>query len=218
MDYGENKMKQTLVFQLDKPTQKKWETWQALTPITNEICNKYGLINQSRIYCKNLNTVTCVYNAPDNEAIFKCHYEVSKIEHLHSVPSTCISAKQCEAPEVVNLKLNLTLSEGQRNLKTFELWTEVARTIDAQCRMLNIYVKRTPDVENFSMYLDISFTNHFDWSYLSYFAGNACGKAGLELLHYESIVDPVCEDILDKITYVTGKHKQLSFLPKLKQA
>ena len=151
-------MKQTLVFQLDKPTQKKWETWQALTPITNEICNKYGLINQSRIYCKNLNTVTCVYNAPDNEAIFKCHYEVSKIEHLHSVPSTCISAKQCEAPDVVNLKLNLTLSEGQRNLKTFELWTEVARTIDAQCRMLNIYVKRTPDVENFSMYLDISFT------------------------------------------------------------
>ena len=39
MDYGENKMKQTLVYQLDKPTQKKWETWQALTPITNEICN-----------------------------------------------------------------------------------------------------------------------------------------------------------------------------------
>ena len=211
-------MKQTLVFQLDKPNQKNWKTWKSLTPITTKIHQKYGLINQSRQYCENLHTVTVVYNAPDNEAIFKCHYEVSKIEHLHNVTSTCLSAKQCEAPDLVNLKLNLSLAQGQRNLKTFDKWNEVARTIDAECRMLNIYIKRMPDVENFSMYLDVSFTNHFDWSYISYFAGNACGKAGLELLHYESVVDPVCEDILDRITDVTRKHVQLSFLPKLKQA
>ena len=211
-------MKQTLIFKLDSFTQKKWNKWKGLTPITNDICKKYGLINQSRIYCDNLHTVTLIYNAPDNEAIFKCHYEVSKIEHFHNVPSTCISAKQCEAPDLVNLKLNLTLAEGQRNLKTWDKWVQVARTIDAECRMLNIYIKRTPDPENFAMYLDISFTNHFDWSYLSYFAGNACGKAGLELLHYQSIVTPNAEDILDQITHITGKHQQLSFFPQLKQA
>ncbi|HCT54372.1 MAG TPA: hypothetical protein DF712_18145, partial [Balneola sp.] len=78
-------------------------------------------------------------------------------------------------------------------------------------------VKRTPDPEDFSMSLHVSYINHFDWSYISYFAGVACGKAGLELLHYEAVIDPVCEDILDQITNVTGKYKQLSF-PQLKQA
>ena len=58
----------------------------------------------------------------------------------------------------------------------------------------------------------------YDWSYISYFAGNACGKAGIELLHYESIPDPKTEDILDQISEVTRNHRQLSFFPELKKA
>ena len=211
-------MKWILIFKLDDPNKEKWELWKGLSASTDKICSKSGLINNSRKFCNRRYLVEVQWSAPDAEAIFKCQYEVCKLETKHGVPSTCISAEQIQSPDVTSIQLKLQLCEEQRTTEFFNIWCNLAKTIDAETRRHNILVNRTEDAENFSMHLKVSFINHFDWSYISYFAGNACGKAGLELLHYETLIDPQTEDILDQITHVTGKHNQLSFFPKLKQA
>ena len=211
-------MKQKLVFKLDNPTIEKWELWKGLSATTDKICSKYGLICESRIFNEANYSVELIWVAPDAEAIIKCQYDIPKMEIQHGVPSTCISATQNKSPEMTTIQIKLKLAKGQRTNEMFNTWIQVAKTIDAETRRHNIYVKRTPDPENFSMNLHVSYINHFDWSYISYFAGAACGKAGIELLHYEAVIDTQCEDILDQITHVTGKHNQLSFFPKLKQA
>ena len=213
-------MQQKLKFKLDNPSAEKFDLWMGLSQMTDNICLKYGLVNISRYSCSKKYIAEVTWCAPDAEAIFKCHCEVNKLEVKHGVESTCIEAMQIQSPEMNNITLNLQLQKEQRTREYFEIWERISKTIDAESRRHNIYVHRTKDPANYSMKVKVSFINFYDWSYISYFAGNACGKAGLELLHYESICDPRTEDILDQISDVTRTHRQLSFdnvltIPKL---
>ena len=211
-------MQHTLVFKLDDATPEKFQLWKGLVGLTDKICAEHGLIYSSRDFCACSYTVTVKSNAPDAEAIFKCTNECNKLEHLHGVSSTCISATQTKSPDMTSFRLKTQLGKSQRYDHYFLTWLRIAKTIDARAKELSVYIHRVPDPENFIMHSKVSYFSHFNWAYLNYFAGNACGKAGLELMHYESFNDLQTEDILDQITNVTGKHKQLSFLPKLKQA
>ena len=211
-------MRQELTFKLNDPSFEKFEIWKGLGASINKLCAEQGLIIESRTYDEKNYTQTVVSNAPDRNTIFLCTHDTIVLLVEHGISTTCTIATQNDSPEMHHLRINLKLTKRQRNNKYFNLWIKVAKTIDAECRRFNVYVERTLNAEDFSMHLSVKFMNQYDWAYLSYFAGNACGKAGIELMHYESFVDPNCEDILDQITHVTGKHKQLSFLPKLKQA
>ena len=211
-------MQQKLTFKLDNPNPEKFELWMGLSKMTNNICAKYGLVNVSRYSCSKKYIAQVTWCSPDAEAIFMCHCEVHKLEMKHGVQSTCIEATQIHSPEIHNVTLNLQLQDGQRTRKHFDKWEQIAKTIDAETRRHNIYVERSTNRENYSMKVKVSFMDYYDWSYISYFAGNACGKAGIELLQYESVPDPKTEDILDQISAVTRNHRQLSFFPELKQA
>ena len=211
-------MQQKLKFKLDNPSAEKFDLWMGLSQMTDNICLKYGLVNISRYSCSKKYIAEVTWCAPDAEAIFKCHCEVNKLEVKHGVESTCIEAMQIQSPEMNNITLNLQLQKEQRTREYFEIWERISKTIDAETRRHNIYVHRTKDPANYSMKVKVSFINFYDWSYISYFAGNACGKAGLELLHYESICDPRTEDILDQISDVTRTHRQLSLFQSLKRA
>jgi len=189
-------MKQKLTFQLDDPTTVKYAKWRALGGEINKLCVKEGLIINSRLYDEDAWTSTVESIGPDRATIFRCTHATIFLLAKHDISTTCIGADIFEPPKFQKLSLQLTLKKEQQTEEWFQMWLNVAKTIDAECRRLNIYIQRVPDPDNFAMHLTVQFTSQYDWAYLSYFAGNACGKAGIELMHYE--LDPI-SILLNKI-------------------
>ena len=189
-------MKQKLTFVLNEATTAKFAKWKELGSTINQLCVNEGLIINSRVYDEANWTSTVESTGPDRSTIFRCTHNTIFLLAKHDISTTCIEAEIVEPPKMQKLSLQLTLQKEQRTAEWFQKWIKVAKTIDAECRRLNIYLRRIPNHEDFSMQLDVQFTDHADWTYLSYFAGTACGKAGIELMHYE--IDPVFT-LLNKI-------------------
>jgi hypothetical protein len=205
-------MDQKLTFRLDNPTIEKWELYKGLSASIDKIASDMGLITVNRIFCESDYTCHVESKCPDNETIFKCFLKVTNLLSKHGITVTCISAMQYAPPEQIDISMDIILAEGNRDSKSFKKWESIAKIIDAECKIRGVYIKRVKDPENFRMTLFASYTNHFDWSYIGFFAGHLFGLANIKIILSEPVMDIKTEDILDEITHVTGRHKQLSFL------
>ena len=205
-------MDQKLTFKLDNPNIEKWELYKGLTASIDKIDLEHGLITVKRTFCESDYTCFVESKAPDHETIFKCTLKVTNLLSKHGITVTCLSAKQYSPPEQVNIIMKITLKDPFKSIRYFKRWDKLSKIIDQESRSRNIYIKRVKNPEKFSMTLYVGFIDHFEWAYIGFFAGHLFGKAGIDVDIEHPTLDIQTEDILDQITHVTGRHKQLSFL------
>lgn len=204
-------MEQKLIFKLDNPNFEKWELYKGLSASINKIDDEYGLITVNRTFCDSNYTCQVETKCSDQQTIFQCTHKVALLLAKHEISVTCLSAKQFSPPEFINISMVITLQEKFQTIRNFKKWEKLAIIIDNECTRRNIFTKRIKNPEKYQMTLFASFQDHFDWSYIGFFSGQIIGQAGLEMQLEKPILQVNQEDILDRITNLSGEHRQLSF-------
>ncbi len=203
-------MDQKLIFKLDNPSYERWELYKGLAPTIEKLDSELGLVTISRSFNDLDFSCSVESKAPNHETIFKSTHRVINLLAQHGLSTTCVSAKQYSPPEQINIIMEISLKTKFKSPRYYKKWENLSEIIDQESRKRNIYVKRVKNPEKYSMTLYVSYINHFDWSYIGFFAGYCMGKAGLEFDTREPIMDIKAEDILDEIILATGRHKQMS--------
>ena len=204
-------MEQQLIFRLDNATPKKWQKYKSLIGEIDNIDIKEGIITLQRSYNDKNYTLQVRTKSGDRTSFFTCSNKISNLLARHGLSVSCIFAKEYEAPDQINIKMYLQLKKQFHTHYYFKMWEKIARVIDLESRVRNIVVKRIKHPAHFSMTIHVSIINYFDWSYIGFFAGHICGKAGLEFEVSEPILDLRTEDILDEMINISNETRQLSF-------
>jgi len=205
-------MNYELKFKLDNPSLEKWELYKGLSASIDKIDLAEGVLITNREFNAEDYTLICSLNSTHIDSLMRGTFAATKLLYKHGITVTCVSAKQFNSPDQINIKMLIKLKNKFQNPRYWTTWDNITNIIDAECRKNNILVKRHKFPEKYEMILDVSFVNYFEWSAIGFFAGHLCGKAGIELDIQESVMDITTEDILDEITHITGRHRQLSLL------
>ena len=204
-------MKQELIFELINPNIKKWQLYKNLRSQKNAICEKQGVVIVARSFDNENYRQEVTALSSDMNSLYVCTQKILVLLTENNLKEKLISAKQFFPPNQTSVRMFMRLKKSHRTLSNFKKWEMLGKLIDQECRERNIYVNRISNSSEFSMTLEVSFLNEFDWAYIGFFAGHLLGKHGLDIDIFEPIIEPTSEDILDRITNLSGEHRQLSF-------
>ena len=198
-------MRTTVKFQMDEPTNAKWDCYVKLLPEIDDIIRNLDVDLLTRKTQESDHTVEEVFDHR-NQAQF---LELTKgiVTLVTKCDLTFTLLKSVEEPRAEGYKttMNVRLRTGYRSRKYWEKWQEKAKADKEAMMFHGVHMRRDLDIANYAVRTTAYYRRPADFANAFFIAGWMYGRANIPLETSDVFEERYQLDLLEDMKEITKK-------------
>ena len=205
-------MKQTITFRLENPSLEKFKIWIDCYAEIDKIIARNGIVLENRTSNESEFEVTITIFVDSIDVLHNTSMAVTKLLAHHGIFTKIVYSSAVKAPTLHKVETAWTLSGGNRDEVTWQKWLALMPKIDSFALSNGVRQTRVNNHKNFSSKIYSESLDFNSFSINSFHVGKFITDAQILIEPLEDYIysETASDDIFDKISELSQRHKQLT--------
>ena len=198
-------MRTTTIFQMNAPTNKKWDCYVGLLPEIDNIIRDLDIDLLTRKTQESDHTVEEVFDYRNGSQFLDLAKELTKLVTICQLQFTLIKSIDEPSPEGYKTTLYVRLRTGYRSRKYWEKWQEKSKAVKEGMMFHGVHMTRDLDIENYAVRTTAYYRRPADFANAFFIAGWMYGRANIPLETSDVFEERYQLDLLEDMKEITNK-------------